>query len=181
MRDVPHAPGYTLAADAFMRPSELVGFWIAHQPLSVFPHLHEFYELALIVEGTGLHVAADGDRRIKRGTVIFVAPGVSHGYRMGEDLTVYNCFLRVEATQFDLPWARWDTWLARLFGPPGGEPQPALVLALDEAPFSECLAHLEMIRQRPVELRSEAFDLGHLLLALDVLARHVERGAPERP
>lgn len=103
MRDVPHAPGYTLAADAFMRPSELVGFWIARQPLSVFPHFHEFYELALVVEGTGLHVASDGERRIQRGTAIFVAPGISHGYRMGEDLTVYNCFLRVEATQFDLP------------------------------------------------------------------------------
>ena len=53
---------------------------------------------------------------------IFVAPGVSHGFRMGEDLVVYNCFLRVEAAQFDLPWARRDAWLARLFGPPGIEP-----------------------------------------------------------
>src|SRR5688572_2563871 len=145
MRDVPHAPGYTLAADAFMRPSELVGFWIAHQPLSVFPHFHEFYELALIVQGTALHTASSGDRRIRRGSVIFIAPGVSHGYRMGEDLIVYNCFLRVEAAQFDLPWARRDAWLARFFGPPGIEPQHPLVLSLDEAPFTECLTHLEAI------------------------------------
>jgi AraC family L-rhamnose operon transcriptional activator RhaR len=164
-----------------MQPSELVGFWIAHQPLSVFPHFHEFYELALIVQGTGLHTASTGDQRIRRGTVIFIAPGISHGYRMGEDLVVYNCFLRVEAAQFDLPWARRDTWLAQLFGPPGIEPRHPLVLTLDEAPFMECLAHLEAIRERPADERSEAFDLGHLLLALDVLARHLDRGVAEQP
>jgi AraC family L-rhamnose operon transcriptional activator RhaR len=45
----------------------------------------------------------------------------------------------------------------------------------------ECLAHLEAIRERPAELRSEAFDLGHLLLSLDVLACHLEHGRSERP
>ena len=39
-----------------MRPEELVGFSIAHQPLSVFSHFHDFYELALVLRGTGQHV-----------------------------------------------------------------------------------------------------------------------------
>ena len=149
MRDLPHAPGYTLAADAFMQPSEDVGFLIVHQQSSVFMHFHEFYELGLVMSGTGIHLSSSGEQRVRRGTAIFVVPGVAHGYRMGEELTVYNCFLRVEAARFDLPWARRDPRLARLFGPAGVEPHDPVVLSLDERAFDECLAHLESIRERP--------------------------------
>ena len=62
---------------------------------------------------------------MRRGTAIFVAPGVSHGYEMGDDLVVYNCFLRVEAAQFDLPWVPRDGRLGRLFGPRGLAPRTA--------------------------------------------------------
>ena len=68
---LPHAPGYTLSADAFMEPDQLVGFSIAHQPLSVFTHFHDFYELALVTDGTGLHVTSAGEQRIARGSVLF--------------------------------------------------------------------------------------------------------------
>lgn len=112
--------------------------------------------------------------------VVFVAPGLSHGWRMGEGLVVYNCMLRVEAAEFDLPWARRDEWLGHLFGPPGVEPrQPALV-TVDEAALEDCVTHLDAIRERPASDRSEAYDLGHLLLALDVLARYFDREQPER-
>ena len=180
MRDLPHAPGYTLSADAYMEPSQLVGFSIAHQHASVFMHFHDFYELALVIGGTGLHMTSAGEQRVQRGSVIFVAPGVSHGYRMGEELVVYNCFLRVEAAQFDLPWARRDEWLGHLFGPPGVEPTLPALVSLDEVTLTACLAHLDAIRERAPEERSEAHDLGHLLLALDVLARHFQRAQPER-
>jgi AraC family L-rhamnose operon transcriptional activator RhaR len=180
LKELPHAPGYTLSADAFMEPDQLVGFSIAHQPLSVFMHFHDFYELALVVEGTGLHMTSSADQRVSRGSVVFVAPGLSHGWRMGEGLVVYNCVLRVEAAEFDLPWARRDEWLGQLFGPRGVEPrQPALV-TVDEDALEECLAHLDAIRKRLAAERSEAYDLGHLLLALDVFARYFDRGQPER-
>jgi AraC family L-rhamnose operon transcriptional activator RhaR len=54
------------------------------------------------------------------------------------------------------------------------------VLALDEASLVECLGHLEAIRDRPPDDRSEAYDLGHLLLALDVIGRQLqhEQAAP---
>ena len=175
LHDLPHAPGYTLAADAFMEPDQLVGFSIAHQPLSVFMHFHDFYELALVIGGSGLHMTTTGEQRARRGTVVFVAPGVSHGWRMGEELVVYNCMLRVAAAEFDLPWARRDEWLGHLFGPPGVEPQGPVVTTIDEDVLEDCLTHLDAIRQRPAGERSEAYDLGHLLLALDVLARYFDR------
>ncbi len=180
VRDLPHAPGYTLSADALMDESHLVGFKIVHQQLSVFTHFHDFYELAFVIEGAGLHVTTAGEQRVGRGTVIFVAPGVSHGFRMGKDLVVYNCFIRTEAARFDLPWARRDEWLGHLFGPPGVEPRLPAVVTLDEEALLACLGHLDAIRQHQAAERSEAFDLGHLLLALDVLARHFERNHVER-
>jgi AraC-like DNA-binding protein/mannose-6-phosphate isomerase-like protein (cupin superfamily) len=180
LHDLPHAPGYTLAAEAFMEPDQLVGFSIAHQPLSVFMHFHNFYELALVVEGTGLHMTGSGEQRVHRGSVVFVTPGVSHGWRMGEGLVVYNCMLRVEAAEFDLPWARRDEWLGHLFGPPGVDLRRPVLLTIDEVALEDCLRHLDAIRERPADERSEAYDLGHLLLALDVLARYFDREQPER-
>ncbi len=178
---VPHAPGFTLPDEAFFEPSQLVGFDIAHPSGAVFMHYHDFYELALVIEGTGMHMTSAGEQRIHRGSVVFVAPGAGHGYRLGDHLVVYHCFLRIEAAQFDLPWASHDKWLGPLFTPPGTEPRPPAVGSLDEEALIECLAHLDAIKDRPADRRSEAFDLGHLLLALDVLARHMERGASGRP
>jgi AraC family L-rhamnose operon transcriptional activator RhaR len=124
-------------------------------------------------------VTSAGEERLRRGSVVFVAPGVSHGYRAGEGLVVLNCMLRVEATEFDLPWARRDELLGRLFGTDENEPRPPIVWSLDEAELRECLSHLEAIRTQPANERNEAFDLGHLLLTLDVLVRHAEPGRPE--
>lgn len=176
----PHEPGSTLPVEAFFEPSQLVGFDIAHPTGAVFMHYHDFYELALVTEGTAIHMASAGEQRVRRGSVVFVAPGVSHGFRLGDDLVVYNCLLRTETAKFDLPWAHHDKWLGSLFTPPGAEPRPPALVSLDEEALVECLAHLDAIRQRPPERRSEAFELGHLLLALDVLARNMECTRPAR-
>ena len=173
VRFLPHAPGYTISTDAFMDESQLVGFHVATQS-HVFTHFHDFYELALVTHGTALHVTSEGEQRISRGSVIFVAPGVSHGFRAGEGLVVLNCILRVEATQFDLPWARRDELLGQLFGATEAEPRPPVLWFLEETELAESLAHLDAIRERPAEERNEAFDLGHLLLTLDVLVGHLK-------
>lgn len=175
MRELPHAPGYTLNADALMDPAAMIGFLIANHPLYTFEHFHDFFELAFVTQGTGLHITDAGEERVGRGTAIFVAPGVSHGYKMCDELVVYNCFLRSEAAQFDLPWAPRDGRLGRLFDPPGLTPRLPVVVNLDEASLVECLGHLDAIRRRPLTDRSEAHDLGHLLLALDILVGRLER------
>jgi AraC family L-rhamnose operon transcriptional activator RhaR len=174
MRELPHAPGYTLNADALIDPAAMIGFLIANHPLYTFEHFHDFFELALVTQGTGLHVTDAGDEPVARGTAVFVAPGVSHGYKMCDDMIVYNCFLRVETAQFDLPWASRDGRLGRLFSPVGLVPRLPVVVTLDEAALVECIDHLDAIRQCLPAERSEAHDLGHLLLVLDVLASRLE-------
>lgn len=179
MRELPHAPGYTLNADALMGPTDMIGFLIANHPLYTFEHYHDFFELAFVTRGTGLHVTDAGDEPVARGTAIFVAPGVSHGYKMCDDMVVYNCFLRVEAAQFDIPWASRDGRLGRLFSPLGLAPRAPVVVTLEESALVACIHHLDAIRECPPADRSEAHDLGHLLLALDVLARRLEQDQPD--
>ena len=173
MKNLPHAPGFTLAADAFLDSGELIGFSIAHHQLTVFSHFHEFYELALVLRGSGIHQTATGSQPVGRGCVVFVTPGSSHGWELCDDLLVYNCFMRVEAAQFDISWAQRDARLGRLFAPTS-RPRAPIVVRLHEDAFQRCHTHLEAIRERAVEDRGEAFDLGHLLLALDIVARSVE-------
>jgi AraC family L-rhamnose operon transcriptional activator RhaR len=156
-----------------MGPGELVGFSVGMHLATVFDHFHDFYELALVLQGQGLHVTADGSRPVQRGSVVFIVPGVSHGWELCEDLVVYNCFVRVEAARFDISWAQRDPRLSFLFAPAAGTPRQAITMDLDEQALVECHAHLEAIRLRPLDDRSEAHDLGHLLLALDVLARRL--------
>ena len=186
MRHVPNVPGAILSADAFMAPNELVGFFIAEQPRSVALHLHDFFELALVTQGTGTHQSGERRHPVRRGTAILIPPGALHGYELSEDLVVYNCFVRTEATEYDLPWIRRDDFLGRLFSGSdrtltdrtAGSSQTVIV-ALDEPELVCCLDHFDAIRTRPADDRSEAYDLGHLLLALDVLGRRVRAERPD--
>ena len=171
MRSVPHVAGFTLSADGFIGEDETVGFFIADQLPTVFSHFHDFYELALVLHGVGRHVTEVGTQRIERGSAIFVAPGVSHGYEMGEGLVVYNCFLRAETARYDLSWAHQDPRLSRLFQADARGLRLPIVVTLDATGFDECVGHLDAMRSRVTADRGEAFDMGHLLLTLDILAR----------
>lgn len=186
MKHVPNVPGVTLTADAFMAASELVGFLIAEQPRSVALHFHDFFEFALVTRGIGTHHSGERQHAVRRGSAILIPPGAIHGYQLSEDLVVYNCFVRAEATQFDLPWLRRDDFLGRLFAGTDraradsaeGSPEP-VVVCLDESELQTCLGHFDAIRTRASHERSEAYDLGHLLLALDVLGRRVRAERPD--
>jgi AraC family L-rhamnose operon transcriptional activator RhaR len=156
-----------------MGPDELVGFSVGMHLATVFEHFHDFYELALVLQGQGLHITASGSRPVSRGTVVFVAPGMSHGWELCDELVVYNCFVRSEAARFDISWVQRDPRLSCLFGPMPAVPGIPIATELDEVDLSESHGHLEAIRLRAAEDRSEAFDLGHLLLALDVVARRL--------
>jgi AraC-like DNA-binding protein len=173
MHEVPHAPGYTLAADGFMEPHELVGFSTERHFLTVFSHAHDFYEFALVLSGSGVHTAAGESRRVGRGCVVFVAPGLNHGWELCDNMTVYNCFIRAEASQFELWWAHRDVVLGGLFAPGGMPPRAPTIVNLSEVEFATCHRHLEAVRLRPRDERRRVSDIGNLLLALDVVGRNL--------
>jgi len=172
MRTTTNAPGATLPADAFMDASQLLGFSPRHHPPNVWWHLHDFYELAFVTQGRGLHITAVGERSVQRGSVIFVPPGAGHAYRLCRDMAVYNCFLRASAADVELMWVSRDARLAPFFeSHTRHAPAMPLVIDLDHRELEECLAHLDDVRLRTPDDRTPANDLGRLLLVLDLLAR----------
>ena len=89
-------------------PGSVVGLWVVEHLPVVHPHDHAFYEMALVLSGSGFHVCGDSEEPVQAGTVVFVPPGVAHGYRGCRDMEVYNCFFRAELSEFELLWAARD-------------------------------------------------------------------------
>ena len=186
MRHVPNVPGAILNADAFMAPNELVGFFIAEQPRSVALHLHDFFEFALVTQGTGTHQSGERRHPVRRGTAILIPPGSLHGYELARTSSSTTASFARRRPSTTCPGSRRDDFLGRLFSGSdraridgtAGSSQPVIV-ALDEPDLVSCLGHFDAIRTRPADERSEAYDLGHLLLALDVLGRRVRAERPD--
>ena len=95
-------------------PGSVVGLWVVEHLPVVHPHDHAFYEMALVLSGSGFHVCGDSEEPVQAGTVVFVPPGVAHGYRGCRDMEVYNCFFRAELAEFELLWAARDDALGGL-------------------------------------------------------------------
>ena len=103
----------------------------------VHPHDHAFYEMALVLSGSGFHVCGDIEEPVQAGSVVFVPPGVAHGYRGCRDMKVYNCFFRAELAEFELLWAARDDALGALFGRGGTRrlQDDHVVIEVDPAAF----------------------------------------------
>ena len=171
-------------AQPLIRPGSVVGFWPVAHWLAVPLHDHEFYEVAFVTAGTGRHFCGSRDERIDRGTVIVVPPGVAHGYRALRDVVIVNCFVRAELLEFELLWASRDDALIKLFG--RAAPQPTHVVdhvlaQLDSDALDACIKELDAIELMDPSERSHANEIGHLLLALDIVARHGHYQLPTPP
>ena len=178
-------PDASFEPEPLIAPGSVVGLWVVDHLPVVHPHDHAFYEMALVLSGSGFHMCGDSEESVQAGSVVFVPPGVVHGYRACREMTVYNCFFRAELAQFELLWASRDDALVALFGRGGTRrlPDDHVVTQVDPAAFAQCIGELDAIRHEDPSDRSHARQIGHLLLALDLIARHGKRygqTAPER-
>jgi len=179
-RNVWHMEPEDARPDASPEPEPLiahgsvVGLWVVEHLPVVHPHDHAFYEMALVLSGSGFHVCGDSEEPVHAGTVVIVPPGVVHGYRGCRDMEVYNCFFRAELSDFELLWAARDDALGALFG--GGRirrlEDDHVVIQVERSAFARCVVELDAIRLEDPSERSHAREIGHLLLALDLIARH---------
>lgn len=151
-----------------------VAIFVAHHYPTIAWHEHDFYELAVVATGRGLHESEHGIIAVEAGSVVFIPPGVSHEYRGCEDLVVYNCLFQADLDEAELMWAFRDGHLGRLFNPDGlsraGSRRPPVAVRLDDQGLASVLAALEPIRENSPDARSRTGQLAHLLLALDVVA-----------
>ena len=170
----PSSAVHRLAA-VYIPPDAAVGIFDALHFTTTPWHFHDFYELAIVKCGTAYHVSDRGIEHVERGTVIFVPPGVGHEYRCCEDIRVYNCLFRADLADGELMWAFRDDHLRVLFDPlprPGNKrgrehrERPARRRRGPER-FSPRSSRSTAVRR---EARTRAGQVGHLLLALDVVA-----------
>ncbi|WP_433166862.1 helix-turn-helix domain-containing protein [Kribbella sp. CA-247076] len=80
----------------------------------IAPHSHAFFEIAVVLAGTGTHVSAAGEVRLERDSIVVLRPGEWHGYADCDGLVVRNAYLGADIFAF-------------LSGAlvPGGAPSPA--------------------------------------------------------
>jgi len=59
-------------------------------------HSHDFYELVVVVSGRGMHLTETSEHPIGEGSVLFIRPGIQHGYNKIDNLRLYNILLGSE-------------------------------------------------------------------------------------
>ncbi|WP_152362012.1 helix-turn-helix transcriptional regulator [Microlunatus speluncae] len=78
------------------------------------PHIHDFYELALVVDGRAEHRTAGGAQSLNRGQAVAVRPGNWHAFDRVRDCTVINIYLGPQLLLTDLAWCLQHPALVRL-------------------------------------------------------------------
>ncbi|TDD15685.1 AraC family transcriptional regulator [Kribbella turkmenica] len=66
----------------------------------VAPHSHAFFEIAVVLTGTGTHVSAAGEVPLERDSVVVLRPGEWHGYADCDGLVVRNAYLGADIFSF---------------------------------------------------------------------------------
>lgn len=61
---------------------------------SIEMHNHDFYEVNIVLSGTGMHSIENGIFRVKHGDVFVIPPMVAHAYTNTNNLNVYHILLR---------------------------------------------------------------------------------------
>ncbi|MEU4602859.1 AraC family transcriptional regulator [Kribbella sp. NPDC023972] len=66
----------------------------------VAPHSHAFFEIAVVLEGRGLHLSAAGELPLERDAVVVLRPGEWHGYAECDGLVLRNAYLGADIFAF---------------------------------------------------------------------------------
>nr|WP_269329847.1 AraC family transcriptional regulator [Kineosporia babensis] len=145
-------------------------------------HTHSFVEIALVLEGSGMHRSPAGPRLLEVGDVVLLRPGAWHGYADCSGLVLYNCCFSVDLLRQELAWTRDDPLLGYLLwtGPYADDRRGIMATHLPE--LAACLPHLDalsLLRDQPAGWH-RAEIIGRLTLLLGVLARTVEHPEPAR-
>ncbi|MGE4584492.1 MAG: helix-turn-helix domain-containing protein [Sphaerochaeta sp.] len=89
---------FTLPSAMFFQENRLPLKVLLRDPEIPFSlHSHDFYELVVVVSGTGTHLLSKGNRHLQEGMVFFIKPGTYHGYADIENLVLYNVLIGEQA------------------------------------------------------------------------------------
>jgi AraC-like DNA-binding protein len=72
---------------------------VVHREVRQLPmsqHRHEFFEIVLILSGSGIHLTGDFRHRLESGDVLVIDPRRSHGYEDTRGLNLVNILVRAD-------------------------------------------------------------------------------------
>jgi AraC family L-rhamnose operon transcriptional activator RhaR len=145
-------------------------------------HDHDFFEIAVVQNGVGVHRTIHGEAPVAAGDVFLLHPGQWHAYERSRGLKLCNCLVGIELLTHEIGWARADPLLSPLL--PARMPVPGqqttsagqgvVTVHLEPEDLKACMRQLDELRQvlaqaDPVRARAEA--IGRLLLVLAMLSR----------
>lgn len=74
---------------------------LKRNPEMVYPlHGHDFYELVLVISGTGVQYTKDNDYKLGPGSLFLIPIGMQHGYKELKDLSLYNVMIKKELIDY---------------------------------------------------------------------------------
>ncbi|MBL1120178.1 helix-turn-helix domain-containing protein [Streptomyces sp. 110] len=135
-------------------------------PADVAAHDHDFYEISLVTQGSGRHIAADGSHLIGPGSAVVTPPNQWHAYGECEDLVVYDCFVAPELIDTTLSFVEAELPLIRAVQS-ASLPLPQRV-QLPPHQVSVAIGELHSMTDVTSQ-RSRMQVVGHLLIYLDML------------
>ena len=96
-------PEWTFKWEAFeeTRDFPLTVKMVRDAKATAAPHSHDFFELLLVVAGTGSYETSSGEYQLKQGDIFLLHPGHVHGFSNQHHLVVYNILWKTEELCFD--------------------------------------------------------------------------------
>jgi len=65
-----------------------------HKDYAIGMHTHSFYEINIVLGGTGCHYIGEQSFEINEGNIFIIPPDISHGYYNGGGLDVFHILIR---------------------------------------------------------------------------------------
>jgi AraC family transcriptional regulator, L-rhamnose operon transcriptional activator RhaR len=140
----------------------------------VAAHRHLFVEIAVVMGGTGQHVAEHGTYAAQVGDVFVIHPGAWHAYAGCHRCVVANCYFGAELLDRELAWMRQDAAVAPLLAEPRaalGVPQAATRLSAQGCEDYRRVIDLLVARTQTLTPSMRVECLGLLTAALGILAQ----------
>jgi AraC-like DNA-binding protein len=161
---------------------------VVHREVGQLPmtqHRHEFYEIVLILSGSGTHLTGDFRHRLESGDVLVVDPRRAHGYEDTRGLNLVNILVRADILPriardlgglpgfhalFTLAAVRWQ------------RSSYASRLRLSPADMNQASAWTDQLEEesRRGEQGGHLLAEAYLTLIVGLLARRYAKGTPRR-
>lgn len=148
-----------------------------HRDFAMKLHDHDFWEIALVLQGSATHYFLDAREPLEPGDVLMLRPGTWHTYEDCADFYVYNCLFPTEFLQGDIVAISGDPVLNYLFGaaPLSHNRRGLVSLHLPPSSLASCREHLDSISSVGSEMPGmRTRQMGHLLMFLSELAAHTD-------